>query len=182
MNITTAGIGYFVPTTVDPDGTINTVNASALGLVSGNSFIMTLYVDNRPTSGSLGTPQLNGNPADACGVLRYTQGATGALGTVTLPYTATQPSNFAIYSYQLARGAIELTPPSISGQVSAATDPAMVNVSALSLLTQPDGTVCDVAGFAESLYVASLTTDGWNRIAQYDTNPPPRGFVLAPSA
>jgi hypothetical protein len=177
VNIATAGIGYFVPTTVEPDGTIDTTNASTLGLVSGNSFIMTLYVDNRPTSGAISPPQLGGNAADSCGVLRYGQGHAG---TVTLSYTATQPGNFATFSYRLSRGVTELNPPSASGQVSVATDPAVVTASVVSLLTQPDNTICDVAGFGEDLYVASLTTDGWNRVSAYDSNPPPVGFVLAP--
>jgi hypothetical protein len=179
VNISSAGIGYFVPTTVEPDGTIDTANASTLGLISGNSFIMTLYVDNRPTTGSISPPQLNGASADACGVLRYGQGYAG---TVTLQYTATQPGNFATFSYRLSRGVTELNPPSASGQVSAATDPAVVNPSVLSLLTQPNNSVCDIAGFGADLYVWSLATDGWTRISGYDSNPPPVGFVLAPPA
>jgi hypothetical protein len=182
VNIAAAGIGYFVPTTVDPDGTIHTADASTLGLVSGNSFIMTVHVDNRPTSGLLATPLLDGHSADSCGVLRYTTGGGGPLGTVTIQYTATQPDNFARFSYRLSRGVTPLTPPTASGRVSAATDPATVNVSVLSLLTQPGGAVCDVAGFAEDLYVASLATDGWNRLSGYDSNPPPVGFVLAPAS
>ena len=180
VNIGAAGIGYFVPTTEDPDGTIHTANASTLGLVSGNSFIMTLHVDNRPTSGSLSAPLINGSPADACGVLHYSSGTGGLAGTVTIQYTATQPGKFATYSYRLSRGVTPLTPPTTSGQTSAATNPAIVTMSALSLLTQPDQSVCDVAGFGEDLYVASLTTDGWNRVSDYDSDPPPVGFVLAP--
>lgn len=177
VNIAAAGIGYFVPTTMDPDGTIHTADASTLGLVSGNSFIMTMHLDNRPTSGSLGPVTLDGNPPDACGVLRYSAGPSG---TVSIQYTATQPDNFAVFSYRLSRGVLPLTPPTMSGQVSGATNPAIVSMSVLSLLTQPDKTVCDVAGFAEDLYVASLATDGWSRISQYDSNPSPVGFVLAP--
>ena len=180
VNIATAGIEYFVPTNEDPDGTIHTANASTLGLVSGNSFVMTLYVDNRPTTGALAIPQLDGKGADSCGVLRYTEGTGGPTGTVTLQYTATQPANFATFSYRLSRSATPLTPPTTSGQVDPSTNPATVNLSVVSLLTQPDSTVCDVAGFAEDLYVYSLTTDGWNRIEKYDSNPTPVGFVLAP--
>jgi hypothetical protein len=180
VDIAAAGIGYFVPTTTDPDGTIHTADASTLGLVSGNSFIMTLHLDNRHTSGALVAPLLDGNPADSCGVLRYTTGGGGPSGTVTIRYTATHPDNFATFSYRLSRGVTPLTPPTTSGQVTAATNPAMANLSVLSLLTQPDGSVCDVAGFGEDLYVAALATDGWNRLSSYDSNPPPVGFVLAP--
>jgi hypothetical protein len=55
-------------------------------------------------------------------------------------------------------------------------------MSALSLRTHPDGRVCDVAGFAEDLYVSAMATDGWSRLSQYDSNPPPQAFVLAPQA
>jgi len=177
VNIATAGIRYFVPTTTDPDGTIHTADAATLpGLVVGNSFIMTVHVDNRPTFGSLDAPTLDGNSPDACGVFRYSPGPSG---TVTIPYTASHPANFATYSYRLSRGATPLTPPTASGQVGPATNPANVSMSVLSLLTQPDGTLCAIAGFAEDLYVSALATDGWSRI-NYDSNPPPRAFVLAP--
>jgi hypothetical protein len=177
VNIAAAGIRYFVPTTTDPDGTIHTADAATLGLVSGNSFIMTVHVDNRRTTGSLGTPALDGNPADNCGVFRY---GAGHAGTVSIPFTASHPDNFATYSYRLSRGATLLTPPTVSGQVSPATNPATITASVLSLLTQPDGTVCDIAGFAEDLYVSALATDGWSRQSGLDSNPPPRAFVLAP--
>ena len=180
VNIAAAGIRYFVPTTQDPDGTIHTADASTVGLVSGNSFIMTVHVDNRMTFGSLGTPQLNGTDADTCGVFRYSPLLGIPVGTVTIPYTATHPDNLATYSYRLSRGATPLTPPSTSGKVSAATNPAIISMSVLSLLTQPDGTICDTAGFAEDLYVAALATDGWSRQSQYDSGPFPRAFVLAP--
>lgn len=182
VDIAAAGIAYFVPTTVDPDGTIHTADASTLGLVSGNSFIMTLHIDNRPTFGALGTPTLDGNSVDGCGVFRYTGGAGSPAGVVTIPYTATHPDNFATYSYRLSRGATPLTPPTASGVVSAATNPATVAMSAKSLLTQPDAAICDVAGFAEDLYVAALATDGWSRLSEYDSSPPPLAFVLAPKS
>ncbi|MEO8052161.1 MAG: hypothetical protein ABI833_17260 [Acidobacteriota bacterium] len=180
VNIAAAGIRYFVPTTQDPDGTIHTSDAATIGLVTGNSFIMTVHIDNRMTSGSLGTPALDGNPADTCGVFRYSRYFTLPVGSVTIPYTATHPGDFATYSYRLSRGAIPLTPPTTSGKVSAATNPASVTMSVVSLLTQPDNTLCDTAGFAEDLYVAALATDGWGRLSQYDSSPPPRAFVLAP--
>ncbi len=177
VNIAAAGIRYFVPTTQDPDGTIHTADAATIGLVSGNSFIMTVHVDNRMTAGSLGTPTLDGVGADSCGVFRY---LPGPAGTVAIPYTATHPDDFATYSYRLSRGATLLSPPTASGKVSAATNPAIPTMSVVSLLTQPDGTICDTAGFAEDLYVAALATDGWSRLSGYDSNPAPRAFVLAP--
>lgn len=180
VNIASAGIAYFVPTNIDPDGTIHTTNASTLGLVSGNSLVVTLHIDNRMTFGALDTPVLDGNLADTCGVFRYTSASDGPAGVVTIPYTATHPDNFATYSYRLSRGAVPLVPPTISGAVSAATNPTTVSTSAKGLLTEPDSSVCDVAGFAEDLYVAAMATNGWARLSEYDSSPPPRSFVLAP--
>ncbi len=177
VNIGAAGIRYFVPTTQDPDGTIHTADAASIGLVSGNSFIMTVHIDNRETSGALLDPTLSSLPPDSCGVFRYELGLSNL---VSIPYTATHPENFATYSYHLSRGATPLTPPTSSGKVSAATNPATISMSVLSLLSQPDGTICDTAGFAEDLYVAALATDGWSRLSGYDSAPPPRAFVLAP--
>jgi hypothetical protein len=175
VNIAAAGIRYFVPSTVDADGTIHTTDAATLGLVSGNSFIMTVHVDNRPTTGSLGTPTLNGLPADECGVFKY---GAGFSGTVQLPFVASHPDNLATYSYSLTRGATLLT--SINGPVSAATNPGSLTRTAIELLTQADGSICPVAGFAEDLYVTALATDGWSRLSDLDSNPGPRAFVLAP--
>ncbi len=184
VNIAANGIGYYVPTTTDPDGTIHTANAAdpPLGLVSGNAFIMTVHLDNRHTVGLLPLPDLNGLLANSCGVFDY---GAGYIGTVDIPFTASHPDNFAYYQYRLSRGATPLTlasPPNppATGQVSAATDPGMMSASVLSLLTQPDGTICDIAGFAEDLYVWALATTGWTRISDYDSSPPPVGFVLAP--
>lgn len=182
VDINAAVIRYFVPTSVDPDGTVHTADAASLGLVSGNSFIMTVHIDNRATVGELGTPALDGNPADDCGVFRYASGVGGPAGVVTIPYTASHPDNFATYSYRLSRGAMPLVPPSASDAVSPATDPATVSLSAAALLTHPNGTLCNVAGFAEDLYVAATATNGWGRISQYDSSPSPRAFVLAPAA
>jgi hypothetical protein len=174
VNIATAGIRYFVPTFTDSGGVIHTADAATLGLVSGNSFIMSLHIDNRHTSASLPIPTLNSNPPDpACGLLEYTNPSDN----VTLQYSASHPDNFATFSYRLSRGVNQLTPPSASGQVSSATDPATVTMSVSSLLGG-----CAIAGFGEDLYVAAAATDGWRRLSEYDSGPPPVGFVLAPKS
>jgi hypothetical protein len=185
VNIAAKGIGYFVPTTVDSDGTIHTANAAdaPLNLVSGNAFIMTVHVDNRHTGASLAQPDLDGTFADPdCGVFHY---GAGHSGTVHIPFAASHPDNFAVYSYRLSRGATPLTQPPLPaspaffGQVSAGTNPALITASVLTLLTH-DGTICDIAGFAEDLYVSALATNGWSRLSEYDSSPPPVAFVLAP--
>lgn len=176
VDIAAAGIKYLVPGTEVPGPRDD---AATLELVLDNSFIMTLHVDNRHTSGALQPPRLDSNQADPCGVLRYTPGVAGPSGSVTMEYTASHPDNFAVFTYRLSRGATALTPPTTTAKVSAATEHAVVTVDALKLLSR-DGQVCDVAGFGEDLYVRSLATDGWSWLYQYDNNPPPLGFALAP--
>jgi hypothetical protein len=108
-------------------------------------------------------------------LLQYSGGAESPSGTVTLQYTASHPNNFATFSYRLSRGVNPLTPPTTSGPVTAATNPATVTMSVASLLGG-----CAIAGFGEDLYVAATATDGWSRLSQYDSSPPPVGFVIAP--
>lgn len=178
VDIAAAGIEYFVPTTTEPDGTINTAPASTLGLVSGNSFIMTIYIDNNRTSAQLPIPTLDGNlPDPTCGLLQYTGTAASPGGTVTIQYYAAHPENFAVFSYKLSRGVNPLTPPTISPwtQVGVATNPKTVSLTAAYLLGG-----CAIAGFGEDIYVAASATDGWTRLSGYDSSPPPVGFVLAP--
>lgn len=185
VDIAAAGITYYVPTTTDPDGTIHTADASTLGLVIGNSFIMPIYIDNNHTSASLPIPTLDGaSPDPTCGLLQYsgpnpccptTGGAGSPGGTVTIQYYASHPENFAVFDYRLSRGVNLLTPPTTSGQVSAASNPATVTITAASLLGG-----CAIAGFGEDIYVAATATDGWYRVSGYDSDPAPVGFVLAP--
>ena len=145
INIATAGIKFFVPTFTDSGGVTHTADAATLGLVSGNSFIMSLHIDNRHTSAALPIPTLDGNPPDpTCGLLQYSGGAENPSGTVTLQYTASHPNNFATFSYRLSRGVNPLTPPTTSGPVTAATNPATVTMSVASLLGG-----CAIAGFGE---------------------------------
>src|SRR5262249_6899048 len=48
VDIGALGIKYFVPAVDDLSGTITTVDAATLGLVSGNAMIVTVHVDNNP--------------------------------------------------------------------------------------------------------------------------------------
>ncbi len=170
VNIGALGIKYLVPTSTDLSGTIETEDASVLGLVSGNSFVMTLHIDNNVCSASIAAPTLLGNPAsDNCGVLEYTPAML--MSPVIMPYTASHPNSFATYSFNLFRGINLLTPPSTSGPVGAGSFSASETVA--NLLG-----VCTVAGFSENLYVAAMATDGWSRLSGYDASAV-RAFVLA---
>ncbi|HSE44079.1 MAG TPA: hypothetical protein VLA89_01995, partial [Gemmatimonadales bacterium] len=144
VNIGPAGIKYLVPASTDLSGTILTEDAANLGLVTGNSFIMTLHIDNNECAASIGPPTLNGIPAnDNCSVLEYTPATSGA--SVMMPYTASHPNGFATYSFSLYRGSNLLTPPSVSGlPVGGGSHSASDTVS--NLLGG-----CVVAGFSENL-------------------------------
>ena len=171
VNIGALGIKYLVPTSTDLSGTIETEDASVLGLVFGNSFIMTLHLDNNVCSAGIGAPTLLGTPAgDNCGVLEYTPASLGS--NVLMPYTASHPNGFARYNFSLYRGINLLTPPSVSGvPVGAGSFTASETVG--NLLGG-----WTVAGFSENLYVAATATDSWSRLSNYDAAAV-RAFVLA---
>ena len=162
VNIATAGITYYVPTTVEPDGTIDTADASTLpGLVVGNSFIMNVFVDNRPTAALLPGVLLDSAKADACGMLDYTNPSD----EVEIEYVATQPANFLDWNLYVVRG--------LTGVVASTSDntsdgsvstPADFDNTASSLLGP-----CTQAAFSANLYCTSRCTDGWNRQSEYDS-------------
>jgi len=171
VDIVAESIKYRVPTSTDLNGTIETEDANLLGLVSGNSFIMTLHIDNNVCSASIAAPTLNGIPADDnCGVLEYDSAAPGS---VTMAYTASHLNGFATHNFSLFRGVNLLTPPSVSG-VPVGTG----NFSTTQTVNYLLGG-CTVAGFSENLYVAAMATDGWDRLSGYDASAV-RAFVLAP--
>lgn len=173
VDITSLGINYVVPTSTDLNGTIQTTDAASLGLVSGNSFIMSLHIDNNVCTGSIAIPTLNGVAADPdCGVLNYDPNMPGS---VTMNYTASHPNGFATYNFTLVRGVNALTPPTVSG--------APVGTGSFSTTQTVSYLLggCPVAGFAETLYVAAMAVDGWERLSNYDAQPLPVAFVLAPT-
>jgi hypothetical protein len=92
-----------------------------------------------------------------------------------MPFTASRPSGNASFSFSLIKGvnAVALPPvPPTSGPVSTALLPIEAKVEDLM------GT-CDIAGFAELVYVTATTTNGWGRQSQYDASAA-IAFVLAP--
>jgi hypothetical protein len=133
------------------------------GTVIETSPTVTIRVDNNACTATLGAPNINGTVfADpTCGVLHY--GSSSAT-PVNMPFTATHPNGFATFSFSLVKGAnavpLPAAPPT-SGPVSAAVSP----------ITDPLATLlgtCPTAAFAEYLYVAATTTNGWGRQSQYD--------------
>lgn len=175
VNIGAKGIRYFVPTSTDLSGTIHTVDASTLGLVAGNTMVITLHVNNESCHANIDPPAIGGAVADpCCGVLKYSTG-----DSVTLAWQASQPHGFATYSFGVVRGVSSVY--SSSGDVGAGSYSVIRSVDHLLNDNLPVGCVaggCPVAGFSENLYVAATTTDGWSRQSQYDASYV-RAFVLA---
>ncbi|HVR68295.1 MAG TPA: hypothetical protein VMT98_16730 [Verrucomicrobiae bacterium] len=174
VNIGALGIVYAVPTDPDGTGTVNTVDASTLGLVSGNSMVITLHVDNNGCFADIAAPTIAATPADpCCGVLKYHAG-----DSVTMAWQALHPHNFATYSFGVVRGIQSVI--SESGPVAASTSPKVQTVDHLLNDNLPVGCPvdgCTVAGFSENLYVDGTASDGWG--ADLYNASFVRAFVLA---
>ncbi|HLP31726.1 MAG TPA: hypothetical protein VK150_10210, partial [Geothrix sp.] len=176
VNLGAKGIRYFVPTSTDLSGTVHTVDASTLGLVWGNTMVITLHVNNRACSASIAPPSIGGVVADpCCGVLKYSVG-----DSVLMAWQASHPEGFATYSFGVVRGVSGVY--SSGGAVGGGAFSVTRTVDHLLNDNLPGGCVvggCPVAGFSENLYVAATATDGWSRQSQYDAGAV-RAFVLAP--
>jgi hypothetical protein len=171
------GIKWRVPESTDLTGTIETADASGLGLVDAvrNCMIVTVRVDNNPCAAFIGAPMLDGSAAaDACGVMTYMSRAS----TVSTPILALQRNAFGSYAFYVQRGAVWPPELSVSGTAatSAATMPAPPPSETVGNLLD----ACNTAGFLEHLSVAHSGTDGWGRLSQYDAHAT-RAFVLAPT-
>lgn len=176
VNIGAKGIRYFVPTSTDLSGTVHTVDASTLGLVAGNTMVITLHANNHACSASIAPPSIGGVVADpCCGVLKYNTG-----DSVLMAWQASHPEGFATYSFGVVRGVSGVY--SSSGSVGGGAFSVTRTVDHLLNDNLPVGCSvggCPVAGFSENLYVAATATDGWSRQSQYDASAV-RAFVLAP--
>ncbi|MBT9332459.1 hypothetical protein [Paracidobacterium acidisoli] len=165
VDINAAGIKYYVPSSVEPDGTINTVDASTLSLVSGNSMIISLYVDNRPTQAQLpavSTP-VDSTASDPCGILHY----NGPGDNVDIEYVAWQPGNFLDWNLYVVRGTTG-TVASLAGNTSAGSpgSPVDFNNTVATLIGS-----CPQAAFGVNLYCQFRGTDGWSRLGYgYDSS------------
>jgi hypothetical protein len=165
-------LGAFLDSTVLPNG-MNTIVLEFINAIGGpiaTTPPLTIHVDNNACAASIGQPTLGGATADTvCGLLHYT-GKTPP--QVVMPFTASHPTGFATFSFSLLKGVNTLTPPSTSGPVSAVVSPIIGPLP--SLLGS-----CTIAGFAEYVYVAATTNNGWGRQSQYDASAA-IAFVLAP--
>jgi hypothetical protein len=173
VNANVLGINYVVPTTLDLTSTIPTANASLLGLVTaGGRLIYQLHVDNNACTAAVQPPDINGSiSADPCGLLRYHSG-----DSITLHWSASHPHQFATFAHGVVEGSILLPAPfSTSGVVTPAPGVHNDTHTVAALL----GT-CTIAGFAETVSVYAMATDGWSRQGQYDRHAI-QAFALAPA-
>lgn len=134
---------------------------------------LVILVNNQHCVATLALPLLSGLPADSCGVMHYGASTTA---TVTMAFTASQPANFATFSFGLVRGVTGVTlpaPPPASGPITSAVSPFTDTVAGLL------SAACPTAGFAGELYVAATINNGWSRQSQYDASAL-LGFVLTP--
>ncbi|NHZ99627.1 hypothetical protein [Massilia sp. CCM 8734] len=177
------GIKWRVPATDTLTGTIQTQDASLLGLVDAalKRMVLTVRVDNNPTFARIDAPAVGGSmAADECGVMHYGESAQA----VAVPFLALQLNRFASYSFYVQRGAVSPPEYSLAG-TAAGSAAGMAGAIPPSPPVDPLPTVgslldaCSLAGFTEQLYVAHSGTDGWSRLSAYDSSAA-RAFVLAP--
>jgi len=153
--------------------TIEIEFSDGAGVVKETSTPLTIMVNNQSCTATLSAPVLNLMTADTvCGLLHY---GVKNNALVTMAFVATHPAGYATFSFELVKGvnavALPAVPPT-SGPVSASISPFSGTVSNLL------GT-CNIAGFAEELYVAATINNGWSRQGQYDASAA-IAFVLAP--
>jgi hypothetical protein len=151
--------------------TIVVTFVNAAGVLVATSTPLTILVDNNPCVAGLGAPSIGSAVANSCGLLLY----PAPTNTVSMGVTATQPQNFATYSFSVIRGVPGVVAASASGPVPAPS-PIAKTVSAL---LGPCAPAPGIAAFAESVYVAASATNGWSRQSQYDASDT-QAFVLVP--
>lgn len=146
------------------------------GTVLETSSPLIIRVDNNYCGATIAAPLLHGTGADpTCGLLHY--GVKNA-DPVSMAFTATHPNGFATFAWELIKGVNLVTlppsppPPPTSGPVSAVVSP--ITVPADYLLGS-----CNIAAFAEYVYVYASANNGWSRQSQYDASAA-IAFVLAP--
>lgn len=170
-------LGGFVQSTGLPDG-LNTIwieFVNGAGAIVEWATPLTILVDNNACTATIATPTLHGLQADPdCGLLHY--GAKDA-SPVTMPFTASHPHNFATFSFEVVKGVHQVTlPPLPLSNLPVAVAPLSSPVS--ETVSDLLG-ACDIAAFAEDVYVAAMANNGWSRQSQYDAQAL-IAFVLAP--
>lgn len=178
VNLASLGIVFAVPQQPDASGVVATTDAATLGLVAGNTMVITLHVDNNPCFAAIAAPTLNDVKADpCCGVLHYASPSKDE-PKVTLEWTAKHPHDFARYSFTVLRANRGVV--AVSGPVMPSGSPLKPTVDTLMNTNLPEGCVsggCTVAGFVETLDVSAMATNGWS--ASQSNLHATRGFALS---
>jgi hypothetical protein len=167
---------FIVPTSIAPDGTVNTRIADASEIIDGG-FVFSLVIDNSRCSASIAPPVISAGVADDdCGFINYAPGAS-----VTLAFLASHANGRARFSVGLTRGATGVAAASAGGEVLAAVSGAYTRAGSTFTGSFPVGALmgtCPNAAFAQTLYVAAKATDGTVRLIGYDRSAV-RAFALA---
>jgi hypothetical protein len=167
---------FIVPTSIAPDGTLNTRLADASEIID-DGFVFSLVIDNSRCTAAIAPPVISAGEADDdCGFIRYAPGAS-----VTLAFSPAHPNGRARFSFGLTRGATPVPAAGAGGEVLAAVSGAYTRAGTTFSGSFAVGTLmgtCPNAAFAETLYVAAKATDGTTRLSGYDASAV-RAFALA---
>jgi hypothetical protein len=136
--------------------TIELVDAAGT-IIPVTSDDVEIFVDNNPCIGRLGPVTVGSATVNPCGLLEYSAPSE----TVDMPFTASQPNNFATFSFEVVKASAGSAALTAGGPVSTAVSPITAPASGLL------GT-CTTAAFAENIYVAATATNGYWRQGQYD--------------
>ena len=146
-----------------------------------------LLVDNRPCFGTIEPVSVAPGANDTkCGFQEYDAGAVA-----TISFRASHPGNYASFDFAVARVATALPSVTARGLVDAAAangygrsgDLFTKTPTVVTLLNDalPAGeTPCTRAAFAESLHVAALATNGYDRLSGLDAPRPDPAHPAAP--
>jgi len=166
-----------------PDGLLENPTPTTV-----NAFNILMRIDNAKCNAYIFTVNVNGSPAslDCCGFVKYKSGGVDA--DLDLSFLATQPNNFAVFSFGVNEGTC--------GAVPNANANGMVIDSAFGYtlsggIYDKDFTPAQLLGtcfnddkgkaaFAETLSVIAMATDGTYRVTANDAPYQVAAFALEP--
>lgn len=150
-----------------PDGLLESPTPA-----TANAFNILMRIDNGHCSANIFTVNVNGTPAsiDCCGFVSYKPG--GVEADLELSFLATQPENFAVFSFGVVKGTCGDVPiADASGMVIDSASGYLLSGGIYSKHFTPSellGTCYDggtgKAAFAETLTVIAMATDGTYRV------------------
>jgi hypothetical protein len=178
--------------------TVNPAPASHLIYVGGNvvGFKMTLHVDNFPCQANIFDTWVD-NPANAAGPCGFIHFGNRATSQAHLTFRAFHPHDFGTFWFQTVKGSsgavsaasadwvggslasAPLASSPVNGFMEAAGGIYSKGVAVATLL-DANGTLCNQAAFAETMYVSSNATNGYTRAHWLDASTTPKAFALAP--